>query len=830
MERYRQAVAIDPGDAQTHARFGFGFAEANLWNEAAACYRQALALAPNEPRKMCSLGKALLQIGERDEAFALIERAIATDPGFLEARLARAQFLLEAGDLQRGFQDYEFRWLWPKDIRPRLDRPMWKGFPLTGRSILVVPEQGLGDIIQFVRYAALLKEAGAGSVVVACPKTMDVLTTCPGVDRLADIQKPVPTTDFAVPLLSLPRLFKTTLATIPAQVPYLSADPERVEHWRKELSPSRAFKVGIVWQGNPELWADSRRSVTLQRFAAVAEVKGVEFYSLQKNVAPLPSWQAPFAFTDLAPHLETFGETAAIVKNLDLVITVDTAVAHLAGALGVPVWLATRFAGDWRWLRDRNDSPWYPTMRLFRQKTLDDWTDVFLQIRAELAELSYRRHGGSTPEMRSAVVRNAETQLAEAPQIRESDDPKALGALGRAYIKLRRYDDAVANFQRILAQNPDDVEALNDLAVANLYMGRRDASREAYQRILRIDPNHPGAHNGMGVELTDQGRYDEALAEYERAVAQEPNHPGAHLNRAFLRLMHGDFQRGLPEYEWRFRMEEYIVPAFVPPRWEGADPAGRTILLHSEQGFGDTIQFVRYAEHLKRIGARTIVSVSADLAPLLETCPWVDHAVPFTRQLPEFDAYVSMMSLPYLFGTTAQTIPANVPYLFPDEVRIAKWRRELEPVREAKVGIVWQGSKLHRSDRERSIPIEQFIHVAAVPRVRLYSLQKGVDAKPPFAMTDLSGRLDTFLDTAAVMKCLDLVVTPDTSVAHVAGALGVPVWMAIPFVPDWRWMLGREDSPWYPSMWIVRQGRLGDWDDVFQRMSAELVKFVHGLS
>ncbi|HEX3315378.1 MAG TPA: tetratricopeptide repeat protein, partial [Gemmataceae bacterium] len=498
---------------------------------------------------------------------------------------------------------------------------------------------------------------------------------------------------------------------------------------------------------------------------------------------------------------------------------------------GVPVWVALRFASDWRWLRDRSDSPWYPTMRLFRQRTPDDWTDVFLQIRAELADLSFRHHGNVTPELRSAVSRAVEKQLAEAPQIREAADPKSLSALGKAYVKLRRYDDAVANFKRILEQNPNNVDALNDLAVAYLYLGRRDESRATYRRIIEIDPKHAAAHNGLGVELNDQGRFDEALVEYEKALAIEPNNAGAHFNRAVLRLMHGDYPRGLAEHEWRLRLDEYRAPAFVPPRWEGGDPAGKTILLHGEQGFGDVIQFVRYAEHLKRAGAKTLVSAPAELAGLLETCPWIDRAVPFTVPLPDFDAYVPMMSLPYLCGTTVQTIPANVPYLFPDEDRIARWRRELEPVREAKVGIVWQGSKLHRTDRERSVPIEKFIELAAVPRVRLYSLQKGIDPsapKPPFAMTDLSVRLDTFLETAAVMKGLDLVITPDTSVAHLAGALGVPVWVAVPFVPDWRWMRDREDSPWYPTMWLVRQRRLGVWDDVFQRMSAELLKFAQG--
>src|SRR5262249_47359359 len=162
------------------------------------------------------------------------------------------------------------------------------------------------------------------------------------------------------------------------------------------------------------------------------------------------------------------------------------------------------------------------------------------------------------------------------------------------------------------------------------------------------------------------------------------------------------------------------LPAFTQPRWDGSNPAGKTILLHNEQGLGDQVQFVRYAEHLKRAGARTLIGATRELASLLETCPWIDQSMSLDRGLPSFDAYVPIMSLPYLFGTTLHTVPATVPYLFPGELLVDNWRRELAPVREAKVGFVWQGSKMHMGDRERSIPIDQFIQIAAVPRVRLY--------------------------------------------------------------------------------------------------------------
>jgi len=293
---------------------------------------------------------------------------------------------------------------------------------------------------------------------------------------------------------------------------------------------------------------------------------------------------------------------------------------------------------------------------------------------------------------------------------------------------------------------------------------------------------------------------------------------------------HSYFARGWPEYEWRWHRRQAVQRNFYATRWDGSPLAGRTILLHAEQGLGDTLQFVRYASLVKRRGGTIIVECQPPLVKLLTGCPGIDQVVAYGDALPPFEFHAPLMSLPAIFGTTVETIPQEVPYLLADPELRQKWRGELEGMREFKVGIVWQGRPEPPWVGNRSIPLRKYAPLAQVPGVKLFSLQKGPGVEQLVAssveVTDFGPRLDEatgpFLDTAALMRNLDLVITSDTATAHLAGALGVPVWVAIPVAPDWRWMLNRTDSPWYPTMRLFRQTNLGDWDTVFAQMATEL--------
>jgi hypothetical protein len=295
----------------------------------------------------------------------------------------------------------------------------------------------------------------------------------------------------------------------------------------------------------------------------------------------------------------------------------------------------------------------------------------------------------------------------------------------------------------------------------------------------------------------------------------------------------GHFEQGWPSYEWRWKCKEFgSMPPLRAPLWDGSPLDGRTILIHAEQGLGDTLQFIRYVPLVQQRGGRVIMMCQPPLMRLLAHCPGIERLIPHGETPPEIDLHVPLLSLPKLLGTTVESVPADGPYLDADSDLVEIWRHRLAAYPGFKIGIAWQGNPKFRLDRIRSIPLAQFAPLADVPGVHLLSLQKGAGgeqlAAPErrFPVTDLGCQLDettgAFMDTAAVMKNLDLVITSDTSIAHLAGALGVPVWVALNDVPDWRWLLNRDDSPWYPPMRLFRQRRTGHWEDVFDRIAEAL--------
>ena len=387
---YRRAIRLEPAEAVYLSNLGNALTLTGRPDEGEAYCRQALRLKPDFADAYHNLGITFGARGEIERALVFNAEALRLNPDHVGARNCQAMWRLQMGDFARGWEEYEWRWKKPK-VKPRdFPQPLWDGSPLEGRTILIHTEQGLGDTLQFIRYAPLVKQRG-GTVIVECPTALgQLLAGCTGIDRLIARGAPLPSFDVHAPLLSLPRVFGTTLANVPANVPYVVADAALVEYWRSELSSVPGLKIGIAWQGNPRFPADCMRSIPLTHFTPLAQVDGVRLFSLQKGTGreQLPAVASYLPVIDLAHRLDEttggFMDTAAVMKNLDLVVTSDTSIAHLAGALGVPVWVALGFGADWRFLMGREDSPWYPTMRLFRQTRMGDWDGVFERIAAEL--------------------------------------------------------------------------------------------------------------------------------------------------------------------------------------------------------------------------------------------------------------------------------------------------------------------------------------------------------------------------------------------------------------------------------------------------------------
>jgi len=373
--------------------------EVTIWlDEAIEDLRRAVQLQPTMADAHASLGVALSIQQRFDEAMAHFDNALAIDSHCAEAGWNRALLRLLSGDYRRGWPEYEWRWRCKRTIPlPPFSQPRWDGGPLQGRTILLSGEQGLGDTLQFVRYAPLVKALG-GRVVLQCPnELLPLLSRMAGIDRLVAADAALPPFDVYAPLMSLPAAFHTTLETIPAEIPYLSADPGLVAHWRQELTGIRGFRVGIAWQGSPRHAWDRLRSTALEQFEPLAGVDGVRLISLQKGPGSeqLQALGSRLPVVDLGNRFDEsagpFMDTAAVLANLDLLVCADTALAHLAGAMGLRAWVALFFTPDWRWLLQREDSPWYPSLRLFRQSRPGDWAGVFRRMAEALAPEVKRR-------------------------------------------------------------------------------------------------------------------------------------------------------------------------------------------------------------------------------------------------------------------------------------------------------------------------------------------------------------------------------------------------------------------------------------------------------
>lgn len=510
--------------------------------------------------------------------------------------------------------------------------------------------------------------------------------------------------------------------------------------------------------------------------------------------------------------------------------------------------------------------------------------------RPEEALKSYERallihpRSADTHNNRGNVLRDLE-RLAQALESYERAleiDPRYADAYtnrGNVLKELERFEEALESYERALLIDPGHPEAHNGRGIVLHVLQRFEEALQSYEQVLAIKPDHAAAHSNRGNALRELDRFEEALQAYERALAIapeyaeaysnrgvlfyvwnrpkeawkslsealaiRPNLAGARQNRAYAALLAGDFARGWLEHEWRWEPGASLARNrrhFEAPLWLGGELAGKTILLHAEQGLGDTLQFCRYAILVAERGAKVILEVPAALASLLSQLDGVSQVVMAGDPLPTFDCHCPLMSLPLAFGTTVATIPARVPYLRSDQAKVRFWRHRLgEEHRRLRVGLVWSGGlklrpELSRVNRRRNIPLaalESLRH----PEIEFYSLQKGQPAESELArlvadnwcgpeLVNFGNLLKDFSDTAALVENLDLIISVDTAVAHLAGALGKPVWVLNRFDTCWRWLVDRTDSPWYPTLRLYRQEQVGDWRGVVRRIRADLFQLV----
>ncbi len=1019
---YQQVLSLDAKQVDAHRGLGTIALQVLRYADAVMHFQNGLVLAPDDVELLSNLGVMLQKLNRMPEAETAFRKAIAIQPGHINAHFNLALILLLKGNFHEGWQEYEWRLRIKNRLPVVFEQAEWDGAPLAGKTILLRAEQGFGDTFQFVRYAPQIKALG-GRVVLECqPGLKRLLLRTPGIDVIVartEAGQPLADFDTHIPLLSLPRVFNTDIGTIPADLPYIYPDPSLLTRWAERLGGDTQVRVGIVWAGRPTHEDDQNRSCALTHFLRLQEIPGVRLYSLQKGDA-IRDLQTPKAYArviDLDAEIDDFADTAAAIANLDVVITVDTSVAHLAGAMNKPVWVVLPYAPDFRWLASGDRSPWYASMRLFRQPKNGDWESVFEHLKIALAQFAAQRERSPVHVRYEAetitLLRRARLAIRESRVVSDKlmaiadstqaarieanyllgvaevnqglyaealshlvtayeawpENPTVLKPLGIALQSLGHLDQAELCYQNALRFGNDDAEVLfnlgvlrhthNDLEHAKsyyqtalslkphwssclnnlglvlqgdgmhqeaiekfkeaikleptsvesyvnlgntLYMGGETANAAAcFRQALSIHPDHPGAHNALGValkangELVDavrefeqalqlsptlieasnnlgntyralgridaaiqqfrsalalnpdsastwsnlgaalqrQGNVEEALEAFDRALRISPDFAEAHWNRALAWLLQGRYAWGWSEYEWGFRAGARVLESRPFTTWTGESLSDKTLLVTAEQGYGDAIQFVRFLRLAKQRVGQIVLVCQPALIPLLRDCDYIDVLVPNTTpddQLPPIAAHIPLMSLPGLFGVTEADVAMPSPYIFANPERVAQLVDSFAPAPgHLNIGLTWAGAAEHQDDQDRSLDVMQLAVLAQIPQAVFYSLQLGRDAREwpagELSMIDLAPYIDDFADTAALVSQLDLVITVDTALAHLAAALGKPVWVLLPFAPDWRWGIKGSATPWYPTARLFRQKRRGAWRELLQEVSDALRDF-----
>jgi len=876
---FEAACQLQPASSEYRFMLAKCLLEVQQMERAEAELRLVLRTHPEDADAWGTLARLWTERHSLPEALACFERGLAARPDYAGLQYNRGLARLLAGDLPGGFADYERRFDVPDFPSKRLKttKPVWNGEPIADKTLLVHAEQGLGDTLQFLRYIALLSPRCL-RVLLLIQESITSLVVLPSNVELVHEGTRPPAYDLVCPLLSLPHLLGlTVLQDIPARVPYLHCMPARSTAWQERFASSDttsagttpALRVGLVWAGNPSHKNDANRSMDLATLAPLLAVEGVQFYSLQVGArsADLASLQPDVRVrvSDLSADLHDFGDTAAAIQQLDVLVCVDTSICHVAGAMGLPVWLLLPWMPDWRWLLHREDSPWYPSLRILRQPRYQDWGSVVATLAKDIRELATphsaagRRRQAlahdwveqgrvllernepalATPAFWRALREcptHARAASALAIAAYRTGDTHAAVMLGQRACRLAPLDpenwsncgaylkntgdlhNALAFQQTAVRLQPRSAQAQANLGNTLGALGQWEDALPAAQLAVSLSPKTPEFHYNLGIAQKECALFEDALASFKLAQSVTGGHVKSALHQALLELLTGDLDAGWRHYESRWIQPDAKERRnFAQPLWTGQDLTDKTILVHAEQGFGDSFQFVRYVPLLAQRGARVVMVVQPDVQSLLGRIVGVAEVVTSGSNLPAFDYQCPMLSLPGGFETTLQSIPATVPYLAAEPSRIAHWQEQLGARKRYRVAVVWAGRPTHGNDANRSIRLADLEPLMQLEGVEFISVQKG-DAVAQLSqlpktvrLINLSPHINSFEDTAAILTQVDELVTVDTSVAHLAGAMGVKVRVLLPLIPDWRWLTSRADSPWYPTASLHRQTRRGDW-------------------
>ena len=815
----------------------------------AAILRRSVAVDPANARALIDLARCELEMGNLPEAQDLAAKAFEISPDLFEVVLGHGQIMVMAGrhqlgrdslnkaatldkdspwphlglslsyflecDVINGFREYVWRKKLPPLVPPK-ELPFPSG-DLSRKKIIVYEEQGIGDSIHFLRYLPVLLATGASVSLQINTKLWPVI---PRHKRL-ELANGRPHGDSVMALLDLPVLFGAKEGRVPNNIPYLRAPDKKT---LRSPAPGTRIRIGICWGGNDSHANDHQRSMPVEMFMDLAALPGVELISLQKGrkSAELAECGGDYLVTDMALDLGDFGDTAALLTELDLLITVDTSVAHLAGALGLPVWCLLPQIPDWRWGGNGEVTPWYPSMRLFRQKKLGDWETCFAGVVQELKRLIKPRapapnlphnelgQGQEVMTQGLAALKDGHWRIALTLMVRcrtlLGDNATLWGNIGIGLRNLGHARAALAAYRRAEAAGGLSSSLATNMANALLDLNRLAEAENLHAYAANSDPNSALTAYNLGYNYKLQNRIEDANTYINKALAFDAGYLDAQWEASQLALGTGHYEDGWRHYECRWRMPEAGSKQHPYPEWQGEDIAGKTLLVYAEQGFGDAIFAARFLPLLRTAKARIILEVRPELIQLFLRHGLADRVVARGAQINEtVHVQVAMMSV----AGWVKATPSGNAYLTANPVLVDVLAGHFHRPG-FKVGFVWSGSKTFKGNKFRAGVLEDFMPLLTIPQVQLYSLQMGgAEVKlQSFSrkglVVDLSEVLVDFEFSAAALSHLDLVIMTDSSVAHLAGALGRPVWIVMGPRPYWVWGYQGSTTPWYESVRLFR--------------------------
>lgn len=772
-----------------------------------------------------NIGVTFQELGELEKSYSYLKQAVEMSPDNHKYHIALAEVLLLEEDYENGWIENEWR---HQEVYYSGQICKTDNFDLNkigGKKILIYDEQGYGDIFQFVRYIKLLKEKGATTIFQVRKDLINIFDEQTYIDVVTD-QYDKTDYDYAFHLMSIPHIIYKSINTPLENVPYLYINKT------KKLD-SKKIKTGIVWKGKQFPVHNRKRHIELDEIKKIFELEHLDFYSLQLEITNEEKsiFEQFNNIKDLAKNISDFYDTAEIFNDLDIIITVDTAVAHLAGAMNKKVILMLPTVPDWRWLMETGSSPWYPNTIIFRQEKRGEWNSVIEKIYNYLLKEHLSENGPEVIDIQQNINDNKlDLALRKIQKLINVDqaNPEVYNLLGILYSKIDNGQKAIEYFTKSLELNPSNFKVKLNLANMIFHTGEISQALNNYRMLYNENTNSVELLYNYGVALTEIADYKKAYEVFVKACKINPEFPEAQFNKGLIDLRFGNYKDGWNGYNWCKKVHPEKYKKLSKPEWKGEALQNKKLFIYSGQGLGDVIQFSRYFKLVKELGAEIYFECYKNLIELIDLYGVVDHLIVKNKNFiepEEYDYQIELMSLPKVFKTTINSVPAPAEKL--KEIPIAKLESK-----KLKVGLTWSGNPDHKYAQLKSINPDLLFPKLIKENIKYYNFQfdcpEEIKTKyfEKYGVYDIFTKPRAFLETAEYMNAMDIIITIDTSAAHLAGTLGKKVWLLLNKTADWRWIVDEKTTPWYKSMKIFWQTENGKWNTVLDEINRELKKLV----